>query len=57
MKLCLFVYFCMLIPIMLLILVYRNYLRSYRCFSDHLAYPGKKPTPILLSMMNIGLSR
>ena len=27
------------------------------CFSGHLAYPGKKPTPILLSMMNIGLSR
>ena len=57
MKICLFVYFCMLIPIMPLILVYRNYLRSYRCFSDHLAYPGKKPTPILLAMMSIGLSR
>ena len=57
MKICLFVYFCMLISIMPLILVYRNYLRSYRCFSDHLAHPGKKPTPILLSMMNIGLSR
>ena len=30
------------------------YLRSYQCFSGHLAYPEKKPTPILLSMMNIG---
>ena len=44
-------------PIMLLRFVYRNYVRSYQCFSGHLAYPGKKPTPTLLSMMNIGLSR
>ena len=39
------------------IIFYRNYLPRYQCFSGHLAYPGKKPTPILLSMMNIWLSR
>ena len=42
-------YFCVLIPTMLLIVVYHNYSPSYRCFSDPLAYPWKKPTPILLT--------
>ena len=44
----------MLIPTMLLIFVYHNYLRSYRCFSEHLAHPGEKPIPILLSMGFLG---
>ena len=42
MKICLFVYFCMLIPIMLLILVYRSYLRSYQCFFWPLGIPWEK---------------
>ena len=34
--------FCMLMPIVLLIFVYRNYLRSYQCFFWPLDIPWEK---------------
>ena len=42
MKICLYMYFCVLIPVMLLIFVYHNYLQSYRCFFWPLVIPWEK---------------